>query len=269
MHQVGPHEFTTTDARRTFANLGLMWSMYVQGIDDVPSTAIERATGIVGRLAAASGADGIGDGSVLEAALTAAGRAADRCVGDGSWDAARTTAELAAAWSGIRAVGDDLRGAGLLSTAGSGTVIQLSTSGGGVPKLPVDAVDVDWTGVIGDQQAARQHHGRPWQALSIWSREVIAALAADGHAIRPGAAGENITLGGLDWSTVRPGVRLRIGTVRCEVSAYALPCSKNAQWFTGGEFETIHWERGPVSRVYATVVEPGAIRTGDIAAFEP
>ena len=270
MLQVGPHEFTTTDARRTFANLGLMWAMHVQGIDDVPQAAIGQANRIVDRLVAATGLEGAaGDRTHLEAALTAAGRAADRCIGDGSWDAERTAAELGAAWGGIRAVGDDLRAAGLLPTAGSGTVIQLSTSGGGVPKLPVDAVDVDWTGVIGDRQAARQHHGRPWQALSIWSREVIADLAADGHAIRPGAAGENITLGGLDWSTVRPGVRLRIGTVRCELSAYALPCSKNAQWFTGGDFEVIHWQRGPVSRAYATVLEPGSIRTGDIATFEP
>ena len=49
MLQVGPHEFTTTDARRTFANLGLMWAMHVQGIDDVPQAAIGQANRIVDR----------------------------------------------------------------------------------------------------------------------------------------------------------------------------------------------------------------------------
>ena len=270
MHEVGPHVFTTTDARRTFANLGLMWSMLVRGLDDVPPEAIDRAADVARRLGRASGVEPATGGTAdSEAALTVAGRAADRCIGDGRWDRERTTAELDAAWHGIRAVGDELRRAGKLPTAGSGTVIQLSTSDGGVPKLPVEVAEVGWAGVHGDRQATRQHHGRPWQALSIWSREVIAAFAADGHAIKPGAAGENITLGGLDWATVRPGVRLRIGSVRCEVSCYALPCSKNARWFAGGDFDVMHWERGPVSRVYATVLEPGSIRTGDIAVFEP
>ena len=267
MHQVGPYEFTTTDARRTFANLGLMWSMYIDGIDAVPEAARRCAIDVADRLAAA--ADVTADTDDVARALTAAGRAADRRIGDGTWDATRTTAELDAAWCGIRAVGDELRRAGVVATAGSGMVVQLSASKGGVPKLPVETAGVDWTGLVGDGQASRQHHGRPWQALSLWSREVIAGFAADGHALRPGAAGENITLGGLDWAKVRPGVRMRIGSVRCEVSCYALPCSKNAQWFAGGDYELMSWERGPVSRVYATVIEPGSISTGDVAAFEP
>lgn len=167
-------------------------------------------------------------------------------------------------WSAMLSVGPVFRAAGQLPT-GLGHVHRLNRSDGGVPKTAVDAVEVGWRGVIGDRQAARQHHGRPWQALCLWSQEVIDAFAADGHPIAAGSAGENITLRGLDWAQVRPGTRLRVGGVLCEISSWALPCKKNARWFTSGDFMLMHHDRGPVSRAYATVLEPGSIRVGDTA----
>jgi MOSC domain-containing protein YiiM len=148
-------------------------------------------------------------------------------------------------------------------------VVQLSVSAGGVPKHPIQAADVTWKGMFGDRQATRLHHGRPWQALCIWSAEVIVDFQRAGHPLAAGRAGENITISGLPWAEVRPGVRLRIGTVLCEVSCYSLPCTNNAPWFLGGDFRLMHHERGPVSRVYATVLEPGHIATGDPAILEP
>ena len=85
----------------------------------------------------------------------------------------------------------------------------------------------------------------------------------------PGLAGENITVSGLPWADVRAGVRMRIGEVLCEVSAYALPCTSNKRWFIDGDFTVMHYDRGPVSRVYATVLEPGRIAVGDAAILEP
>lgn len=169
-------------------------------------------------------------------------------------------------WAAMLAAGPALRAAGQLPT-GEGTVHQLSRSNGGVPKTSVDEVEVGWRGVVGDRQQSRQHHGRPWQALCLWSKEVVDAFAADGHPLSPGAAGENVTLRGLDWADVRPGTRLRLGTVLCEVSSWALPCKKNAQWFRDRDFMLMHHERGPVSRAYATVLEPGRIRVGDAAVL--
>ena len=122
---------------------------------------------------------------------------------------------------------------------------------------------------MGDRQGTRVHHGRPWQALCLWSTEVIDALAAHGHPIASGRAGENITVSGLPWHDVRPGVRVQLGEVLCEVSAYALPCAQNAGWFLDGDFSQMHHERGPVSRLYATVLKPGAVRVGDDAVLEP
>ncbi len=172
-------------------------------------------------------------------------------------------------WAAWTAAGPALRAAGQLPARTDGTVAQLNLSRGGLPKTPVEQVAVEWRGVVGDRQATRVHHGRPWQALCLWSTEVIEAFHAEGHLIAPGLAGENITLSGLPWADVRAGVRLRIGEVLCEISAYALPCFQNKPWFRGGEFEVMHHTRGDVSRVYATVLEPGAITVGQPAILEP
>jgi MOSC domain-containing protein YiiM len=77
----------------------------------------------------------------------------------------------------------------------------LSRSDGGVPKHSTDHVTVGFRGVDGDRQATRAHHGSPWQALCLWSREVIDALVAEGHPIAPGAAGENVTIAGRSRGT--------------------------------------------------------------------
>jgi len=178
-------------------------------------------------------------------------------------------ADLAAVWSAWTSAGPALRAAGQLPARAEGVVEQLSVSPGGLPKLRIDPAEITWTGMVGDRQATRLHHGRPWQALCIWSSEVIDAFRAGGHPLAPGRAGENITIRGLPWSDVRAGVRLQIGTVLCEVSCYALPCRTNKPWFLDGNFNLMHHDRGPVSRVYATVLQPGAISVGDSAILEP
>ncbi len=177
--------------------------------------------------------------------------------------------DLQRVWAAWQAAGPALRAAGQLPASITGTVVQLNTSKGGLPKLPQPAVTVGWRGVDGDRQATRVHHGRPFQALCLWSQEVIDELHAQGHPIAAGLAGENITVRGIPWADVRPGVRLQVGSVLCEVSSYALPCFQNRAWFTDGEFEVMHHERGPVSRVYATVLQPGAIAAGDPVVLEP
>jgi hypothetical protein len=164
---------------------------------------------------------------------------------------------------------DDLVAAGVLPRTARGSVVALHLGDGGVPKRAVDAVDVDLAGVVGDRQVTRRHHGAPWQALCLWSEEVVAALAAGGHPIGPGAAGENVTIVGLPWGDVTPGTRLALGSVLCEISSFAVPCRQNAVWFTDRDFDRIHFRHGPVSRVYATVLEPGRIDVGDAVVLEP
>ena len=271
MYQVGPYEFTRQDARTTFLDLAGLSSDHLYGLTDVPGPVDalvgEWADAAADRIAAAAGQI-IAPGEPGDR-LVAAGRVADHSLTSGAWTEAQVADELGAAWLGLRRVADSLRDGGVFGGSSSGTVVQLNRSGGGVPKRPVSVVEVDWSGVAGDVQATRRHHGRPWQALCLWDADVIDGFAAAGHPIGYGSAGENVTIRGLDWPRVRPGVRLRLGTVRCEVSSYAEPCSQNARWFIGRAFDLIHNKRGPVSRIYATVLEPGRITTGDTAALEP
>ncbi|MCU1595424.1 MAG: hypothetical protein JWO12_2816 [Frankiales bacterium] len=151
-----------------------------------------------------------------------------------------------------------------------GRVEQVSSSAGGVPKLPIDHADLDAHGITVDAQADRRNHGRPWQAVCLWSVDAIEGLQAEGHPIGFGSAGENLTVSGLDWTSVTPGVRLQVGSALLQVTSYAIPCSKNARWFSDGGFWRLSHERRPGrSRVYALVLSAGSVSPGDAVVLEP
>lgn len=146
---------------------------------------------------------------------------------------------------------------------------QINVSNGGVPKLPVDRAAVGTDGMEGDRQADRKHHGGPDQTLCLYSLEVIEMLRSEGHPISPGSAGENLTISGLDWATVAPDQRFRIGeTLVIEITDTATPCAKNAQWFADSKFSRMSDARHPgSSRWYARVLTPGVVATGDPVAL--
>jgi MOSC domain-containing protein YiiM len=153
----------------------------------------------------------------------------------------------------------------------TGSVAQLNLGAGGVPKNPVGDADITVAGMTGDHQNDRVHHGRGFQALCLYSKDVIEALNAEGHPIFPGAAGENITVEGVDWAGLRPGAVILIGDdVTIELSSYATPCAKNAPWFIDRDFRRMLHDTHPGwSRIYATVLRPGRVHTGDRVVVEP
>ncbi len=179
------------------------------------------------------------------------------------------TEALPLVWAEWRAGMHALRRAGAFGAPQSGTVASLFTSHGGVPKHARPTIAVGFAGIEDDVQNDRANHGRPWQAVCLWSTEVIDAFRAGGHPLAPGLAGENITTTGIDWERIVPGVHLQVGDALLEVSAYAVPCRKNAAWFTDGHFGLMHHRHGFVSRAYATVLRPGRIATGDPVVLEP
>jgi MOSC domain-containing protein YiiM len=153
----------------------------------------------------------------------------------------------------------------------TGVVAGVFASGGGVPKKPIEQAVVGYRGVEGDRQATRQHHGRVWQALCLWSADIVERFQAEGHPIALGNAGENVAIASVDWPTLRPGTLIAIGNdVLVEVSAYATPCKKNTGWFLDGDFNRMNHDREPgISRVYASVLHDGVIRPNDSVIVEP
>jgi len=149
-------------------------------------------------------------------------------------------------------------------TAAEGHVVGLHASGGGVPKAPIASAEITRSGVVGDVQKNRIHHGRPLQAVCLWSADVIEALNADGHPVEPGWAGENITIAGVDWASLRPGSRLVVGGIPMLISSHATPCSKIAEGFTDRAFNRVDHDDHPGwSRLYAIPLAEGTIAVGD------
>ena len=91
-------------------------------------------------------------------------------------------------------------------------------------------------------------------------------VAAAGHPIYPGAAGENLTVSGLDWPDLRPGTILQFegSPLEVELSWPATPCHHQTQWFTDGDFKRIDHDENPgFSRWYGWVRRPGPVAVGD------
>jgi len=154
-------------------------------------------------------------------------------------------------------------------TRNKASLAQISVSNGGVPKLPVRSARIGIQGVQGDRQRSTQIHGGPERAVCLFSLEVIDALREEGHAIFPGASGENLTIAGLDWNEVKPGRRLKVGDVRLEIMSYTAPCMLNAPWFSNSDFSRISQQKHPgSSRVYAKVLTEGVVSVGDAVALE-
>ena len=269
MHTTARYRFSPSDARKTFFHLDVLWGQMTDGRDGTAADADARAlaSAIVGVLDDRSGVT-VDPTRPLES-LDAAGRAADDALARGALEADVTTALLDTVMTALEHGSDALRAAGQMPATRAGVAQRLQLSDGGVPKTPRPMLEIGFRGVEGDRQRSRQHHGRPWQALCLWSVEVIEELRAEGHPVGPGLAGENVTIAGLDWSEVRGGVRLRIGTALAQASVFALPCRNIAGCFSDRRSTRIHHDRGPVSRVYATVLEPGRVAEGDAVVLEP
>jgi MOSC domain-containing protein YiiM len=145
-------------------------------------------------------------------------------------------------------------------------VFQINISDGGVPKQSVPQANISAQGVAGDRQRNLKVHGGPERAVCLFALESILALQEEGHPIYPGAAGENLTLAGLDWAALRPGDQLQIGSqVVLELTRYTEPCGNLAPFFTRGDFHRIAPDTHPdQTRFYARVLQSGEVTAGDL-----
>jgi MOSC domain-containing protein YiiM len=158
----------------------------------------------------------------------------------------------------------------------SPSVLQISTSRGGVPKRAIPAGEVTPLGIVGDEHAHPEIHGGLRQALLLVTSEGIEELTALGFPLFSGALGENITTAGLDRCSLRAGQRYRVGAIIVELTQPRAPCDTlniygpgiqkavyDAQVHAGDP----HSPRWGLAGFYASVVLPGTIRPGDPIAL--
>lgn len=152
-----------------------------------------------------------------------------------------------------------------------GRVVQVNVSDGGVPKRAVASARVTRGGVEGDRQRDVTVHGGPHRAVSLLGTEAIGRVAAEGHPIRPGTAGENLTIEGFDVSLLPVGTRLHVGeALVLELSGPANPCRTIRGSFADGRFGRLNSELHPADgRMYARVVAEGVVRPGDEISLRP
>jgi MOSC domain-containing protein YiiM len=124
-------------------------------------------------------------------------------------------------------------------------------------------LDVDASGVEGDEQADTTYHGGPDKAVYAFAREDLDRWEdALGRRLHNGQFGENLTTGGIDVNAALVGERWRVGTVLLEVSSVRIPCRVFAAWL-----QETGWVRrftdearpGP----YLRVLRPGRVGAGD------
>jgi len=98
------------------------------------------------------------------------------------------------------------------------SVISINISSGGVPKLPVDKVCISQKGLAGDGHNHEKHY-RLTQAVCIQDVERLEELTAEGYPLEPGAAGENLTVRGLNVNSLPIGSVLKFsGGVTIEIT---------------------------------------------------
>jgi MOSC domain-containing protein YiiM len=153
----------------------------------------------------------------------------------------------------------------------TGTVVQVSVSRGGIPKLAILSGAFTEDGIIGDAWRYPFHGGRR-QAILLMTIEGIDELIAQGFALYPGALGENLTTRGLDRRDLRSGQRLRVGEAEIELTRLRAPCATLNVYGTGIQAATYDAlavagdpasPRWGLSGFYASVIQAGHVVTGD------
>jgi hypothetical protein len=164
-------------------------------------------------------------------------------------------------------VGEGLVRIGAALTPASGTVVSVNRPTGGPSPADASVAMPPNDLACGTTRPDRR---APYRAVSLWSAEIIDQLAAEGHAVGIGTAGENLTVSGLDWSSLRPGTRILAGTTLLELSYPMDPQAWEGSWFTDGDPSRLDHAQHPArARWSAWVRRPGQVRIGDRAILSP
>jgi len=142
---------------------------------------------------------------------------------------------------------------------------------GGVPKLPLKKVFVKFEGLEGDLNRFRMErkNGDSRRAVSLFSLERILQLQEEGHPIDVGTAGENFTIKGMDWTKLKIGMNIGLGSAVIRLSEPCATCSKIGDSFINNKFSRIDQNKNQGwSRWSASVIEEGTVSVGDAVYLE-
>jgi MOSC domain-containing protein YiiM len=131
-------------------------------------------------------------------------------------------------------------------------------------KEPVTGpVWLDTTGLQGDRQADRKHHGGPWRAVLMYSADHYPLWREEWgrRELPPGAFGENLTVAGLTEEVVCLGDQFEVGEARLEVTSPRAPCHTLAQRHGIADL-AVTIRRNHRHGWYLRVVRPGWIEAG-------
>ncbi len=151
-----------------------------------------------------------------------------------------------------------------------GSIVQVNLSSGGLPKRPVPEALLTPLGFEGDRVAHPEVHGGPSKAVLLATAEGTDELVSRGFPLFYGALGENLTTRGIDRRELRSGMRFRAGQAIIELTRPRTPCSgldvygpelKHLIPGKGAQPSDPGWALGGF---YASVIEPGWVRIGDI-----
>ena len=153
-----------------------------------------------------------------------------------------------------------------------GTILQVNTSRGGLPKRAIAGGLITPLGIEGDLHAHPSIHGGPRKAILIIASEIVDELTARGYPLFYGALGENLTTRGIRMRDLRVGDQIRAGGALLEITQPRGPCT--ALDFYGEslkseiydarvkalDYTSPHWG---MSGMYTRVLTPGPVESGD------
>lgn len=164
--------------------------------------------------------------------------------------------------------------AGVVVSVQTGRAAPLGPDGvlSGFVKRPVfGSIEVDPTGLWGDEQADLRVHGGPDKAVYGYAESRYPAwrTAYPQHSalLMPGGFGENLTIAGWDENTVCLDDIVRVGSCLLQVSQPRQPCFKFALRFADVTMPQAMIRNGYCGWYYR-VLQPGSLAAGDTLSLE-
>lgn len=134
-------------------------------------------------------------------------------------------------------------------------------------KLPIgtDSIELGMTGFAGDMVQDTKHHGGNDKAICCYNTDHFKKWKDElGFDLRPGAFGENLSLGGenADEQHVCIGDRYRLGEAEVEVSEPRGPCYMIGIRHNYKKFP-VHLQESGLTGYYLRTIRPGLVRKTD------